>query len=343
MHTTCTPNKMSTNKNAVLRYNTLDKCFSNFQRRYYFDDLIEAVNEAIWNFDPTLEGIKTRQLRADISFMRSEEGYDAPIETIRDGKKSYYRYAKQKFSIHNKPLTSGEADQIKRAISILQRFEGAPEFEWLNEISPMLASEFGLNTTEKKIMSFESNIDYAGHDKILPLFNAIDNRRVLKILYHPFNKEAYFVDFHPYHLKQYNNRWFVLGLNQKLNIETWNLALDRIEQIEEASGEYLDSDIDWDEYFYDFVGVTKYSDSKMEQIELIFSKEQSSYIQTKPMHPSQKAKLLPTGELHVRLKLIPNFELQMNLLALGENVKVLSPESLKQAIMDRLTKAISQY
>jgi len=90
---------MAVNKNALLRYNALDRCFSSFQRRYYFEDLIIAVNEALWNFDPEIEGIKTRQLRDDIRFMRSEEGYGAPIESIRDGKRAYYRYEDKDFSI----------------------------------------------------------------------------------------------------------------------------------------------------------------------------------------------------------------------------------------------------
>ena len=151
---------MATNKNAVLRYNILDKCFSNFQRRYYFEDLIDVVNSALWEYDPGLDGIKTRQLRDDIRFMRSSEGYDAPIISIRDGKKAYYRYENREYSIYKKPLTQTEAEQIKRAISILQRFEGAPEFEWVNELGPMLTTEFGLSHSDKKSMSFESRVSY---------------------------------------------------------------------------------------------------------------------------------------------------------------------------------------
>jgi hypothetical protein len=65
-------NSMATNKNAVLRYNTLDKCFGNFGRKYYFDDLVDEVNRALLDFDPGSTGLKTRQLRDDIRFMKSE-------------------------------------------------------------------------------------------------------------------------------------------------------------------------------------------------------------------------------------------------------------------------------
>lgn len=334
---------MATNKNAVLRYNVLDKCFSNFQRRYYFGDLIDAVNNAIWNFDPKLEGIKTRQLRDDIRFMKSEDGYNAPIEAIRDGKKAYYRYDSEDFSINNRPLNHTEAEQLKRAISVLQRVAGAPELEWVNEIGPMLTTQFGLSETKKKVMSYESNIDYSGYDKILPLFNAIENNRVLKIVYHPFGKEPFELIFHPYYLKQYNNRWFVFGLNEKIGIPTWNLALDRIESIEETSEKYRSTDIDWEDHFYDIIGVTKPEKGVIEEVQLLFTVEQANYIKTKPLHASQKANFVESGELLVKINVIPNYELEMLLMAFGEKVKVVSPDALKSRIKQRITFAVNNY
>jgi len=95
---------MSTNKNAILRYNTLDKCFSNFGRKYYFEDLLERVNDVITDFEPGSTGIKIRQLRDDIRFMKSDAGYSAPIVAVNDGKKAFYRYESKDFSINNSPI-----------------------------------------------------------------------------------------------------------------------------------------------------------------------------------------------------------------------------------------------
>jgi len=334
---------MPINKNAVLRYNVLDKCFSNFGRKFYFDDLLEKVNEALHEFDPSSTGIKTRQLRDDIRFMKSEAGYSAPIEAVNEGKKSYYRYEDKNFSINNSPLNPTEAEQLKNAIAVLQRFEGAPQFKWVNEMGPMLSSQFGLNKAERKIMAYDSNIDYSGYNLIQPIFNAIVNKRVLEIEYEPFGKDPFKMRFHPYYLKQYNNRWFVFGLNEKFNIPKWNLALDRIKAIQEMDAKYIDSEIDWDDHFYDIIGVTTPVNAEVEEIELIFSKEQSNYIFTKPLHPSQKASFLDSGELLVKLDLIPNCELEMTLLSFGEKVKVIKPESLKATISKRLEDASTQY
>lgn len=335
---------MATNKNAVLRYNTLDKCFSNFGRKYYFDDLLEIVNEAITDFEPSSTGIKTRQLRDDIRFMKSEAGYSAPIVAHHDAeKKHYYWYEDKDFSIHNSPLNDTEAEQLRNTISILQRFEGAPQFEWMNEIGPMLSSHFKLGKTERKVMAYDSNVDYTGYDYIQPIFNAIVNKRVLKISYKPFNKEEYSLSFHPHFLKQYNNRWFAFGLNEELDKPACNLALDRILSIEEISSKYIDSTIDWEEHFYDIIGVTTYDKCMLEEIELIFTKEEAKYVTTKPLHPSQRAKELQTDELQVIIKVIPNYELETKLLSYGENVKVIRPESIKQRIAERLKQASKNY
>ena len=334
---------MATNKNAVLRYNTLDKCFSNFGRKYYFEDILEKVNEVLSEFDPDSTGIKVRQLRDDIRFMKSDAGYSAPIVALRDGHKAYYRYEEKSFSINNSPINATEAEQLRNAISILQRFEGAPQFEWLNEIGPMLSSQFGLNNNTRKVMSYDTNIDYSGYNKIMPIFNAIVNRRVLSIEYAPFNKVSYKMNFHPYYLKQYNNRWFVFGLNERLNIPRWNLALDRIKSITECSVSYVDSDIDWDDHFFDIIGVTTPENNEPMEVELIFTSEQANYVFTKPLHPTQKAKQLDSGELEVKLNLIPNFELEMTLLSFGEKVKIVQPHGLKKRIMERLETAAKQY
>ena len=82
---------MPTNKNALLRYQILDRCFSNRHRKYTIEDLVDAVNEAL--YDMYGSEVSVRQIRDDIKYMRDRVSYDAPIEAIPfDGKRCYYRY-----------------------------------------------------------------------------------------------------------------------------------------------------------------------------------------------------------------------------------------------------------
>jgi len=334
---------MSVNKNALIRYQVLDRCFRNTGRLYFWEDLLEECNKALFEFDSKNEGIKRRQLFDDMRFMESEQGWSVPLARVRKGRRVYYRYENLDFSINNQPLNDSEAEQIKSALQILSRFSGSPQFEWVNELIPRLESKFGLIERKKEVIKFESNVDLKGLNHLTPLFNAIINERVLSVKYKDFkSSEAYEVTFHPYYLKQYNNRWFAFGLNPYKGAPNWNLALDRILEISETNLEYEASQTDWEEYFYDLVGVSRPMGLEPQEIILKFSPEVSPYVITKPIHPSQKSKNGPTG-LEVRIKVIPNFELQKLILSYGEQVEVISPTDLRECISNRLTSANRLY
>lgn len=333
---------MFTTKHQLVRYNKLDKCFQNYGREYSFDELLEAVNEALVEYDHTSDGIEIRTLRKDIRFMRT--AYEAPIETIRGANGYYYRYTDKSFSINKSPLNDTEAEQLKKAVSILQRFEGSPEFEWVNELGPLLNDKFNLKSQEKKVMSLESNIDYKGYNHITPVFNAIINKTVLKIKYEPFGKEEYEITFHPYFLKQYNSRWFVFGYNEFNHESQWNLALDRINgDVEKTNNKYKEDTTDWEEFFEDMIGVSKGKDEQPEEVKLVFSKEQAPYIKTKPLHSTQKTRLLEDGLLEIRISIVVNYELEMRILSYGEKVKVISPHNLVLKIKERIKQQFQNY
>ena len=84
---------MATNKHATIRYHALDRCFSHHGRKFFIEDLINACNEAIYEFAGIEDGVKKRQVFDDITFMESEQGWNVILERIKDGKRVYYRYS----------------------------------------------------------------------------------------------------------------------------------------------------------------------------------------------------------------------------------------------------------
>ncbi len=334
---------MATNKNATIRYQLLDKCFRNSGRMYFLEDLMEECNAALQEFNPEHKGIGRRQLFDDIRFMESSQGWSVPLEKYRYGKRVYYRYSDLSFSINNQPLNESEAKQISSALMILSRFTGTPQFEWINEIIPVLENKLGLTNIDKQVIAFDENIDLRGRDNIKPLFDAITNQRVLKITYKDFKStEPYDIIIHPYYLKQYNNRWFAFGLNESVQNKTWNLAIDRIQNIEETEKKYQKCDIDWLNYFYDIVGVTRPDDKEPEEIKLKFTSNQAPYILTKPLHPTQKV-YFEGNELIVRISVIPNYELETLILSYAEDVEVISPEGFREKIKKRINAGAKNY
>jgi predicted DNA-binding transcriptional regulator YafY len=145
-------------------------------------------------------------------------------------------------------------------------------------------------------------------------------------------------------LKQYNNRWFLIGQNPNYESFT-NLALDRITSISiNNDKDYIESDIDFEEYFDDVIGVTIPKNRQVEKIEIYVADQKTKgYIETKPLHGSQT----PLNEFDdgykFSIKLTPNNELESLLLSFGENIKILAPDSLKERVKNRLIESIKHY
>ena len=332
---------LATNKHAQIRYNTLDKCFRNPGKRFAIEDLVTACNESIYEFTGKDEGIKKRQLYDDIRFMESEQGWSIELEKTKDGRKVYYRYEDPNFSISNKPLNETEAFQLKEALLTLSRFKGMPQYDWIEELGTRLDAEFKLNKNSEKVMSFEENEYLEGKPFISELYNAIIYKKVVAIEYKTFkNENSITYELSPYHLKQFNKRWFLFGKSPNFETLT-NLALDRIISIKETDKTYENSNIDFNEYFEDIVGVT-IPDAKVETIKIKIAESLVPYIKTKPLHPSQAYKFEDNAH-RVIIKVIPNYELESLLLSHGENLQVLEPTSFVEKMKSRIEKLKNNY
>jgi predicted DNA-binding transcriptional regulator YafY len=293
---------MATNKHATIRYHALDRCFSNYGRRFYIEDLVSACNEAIYEFAGIKDGVKKRQVFDDITFMESEQGWTIPLDRIKDGKRVYYRYSDKLFSIKNQGINQTEAEQLKETLAILSRFKGLPQFEWIEEIQIRLEDTFKLKGNMNATVGFEQNPYLKGLNFFTEIFSAIQSQSVLKIEYQGYKQEkaSKFI-FHPWYLKQFNNRWFLFGLNEEYNALS-NLAIDRIISILDFKSDYKPNiEIDFEEFFDDVVGVSVNLDAPVETISIKVANQVWPYIESKPLHGSQKIKSKNETEVSLEL------------------------------------------
>lgn len=334
---------MATNKNAQIRYKILDNCFRNSGKRYFIEDLIAACNGKLREIDPDTKGISRRQIFDDITFMESSEGWEIELERHKENKRVYYRYADLSFSINNMPLNETDINRLQTTLQTISQFKGMPQFEWMYELT--LKMKNGTNVEPSStIIEFENNQDLVGIQHIGTIYNAILYRKVLKIVYmQSFQFENTFT-IHPYYLKQYNNRWFLFGYNPERNKFDWNLPLDRISAIDEILDTYLpNTEIDWEEYFEDMIGVSKPESAVPEEICLHFYGKTAHYIESKPIAGCQKHRWLDSETLEVNLQLIINYELERFILSYAENVKVIYPVTLIDKIKNRIRLGINVY
>jgi len=335
---------MSTNKHATIRYNALDKCFSNFNRKFYLEDLIEACNEAIYNYSGKHEGVQRRQILYDIEFMESNAGFSAEIDRIYDGRKKYFRYKDKNFSILKKQISDNEIKELKKALNLLSKLKGFSNFEWIDEIITRIDSDINQSTNDVKIIEFQQNDYPDGLNYLEEIYNAIINQQALKVTYKGYRtEEKQAFDFHPYFLKQYNTRWFLFGFNDK-HQKISNLALDRIKEIKESKVKYKSNeDPDFLEHFFDIVGVTLKPDEHVEHIVLEIHKDLLPYIVSKPLHGSQKVAKKTEEWTKLSLDVKVNYELESLLLSHGERIRVLEPETFRNKLYERVIKMKNNF
>jgi predicted DNA-binding transcriptional regulator YafY len=333
---------MAITKYPLIRYKILDKCFRNTGKKYFIEDLIKECENVILEMDSESSGISVRQIREDIAFMKSAEGWSIEIEDNRVGRKMYYRYVDPNFSINNMPLNEIEINRLMEAVDTLSQFKGMPQFKWLNELLPKLQQ--GISIKKEIIIEFDNNEYLKGIDYLGQIYNAIYYKKVLLIEYQPFESESS-INFtiHPHYLKQYNNRWFLFGFNNENEKADWNLAIDRINKITEVSIKYKANEIDWSDYFEDIIGVTKPIDTLPEKIILHFYGKTGKYMETKPIHGSQKSNWITNDTLELKLNLIINYELERLILSYADTVKVIHPLELENKIKERLKQAANLY
>ena len=332
---------MSSNKHAQIRYKVLDDCFSNFRRKFYFNDLMERCNDALRElYGSDHEGIKTRTLRMDISYMRDrawEAGVE--IEAIDDGNGYYYRYSEPDFSIFKRGLGEDDLAQLKETLLMLQRFKGMPNFDWMSELVVKMEDKLDLRGASKSVVGYEENNSYTGLDWFQDLFDAIINKTVLHVQYKTFSDVDYDWTIHPYYIKEYNNRWFLFGLNEEKGA-IYNIALDRIESIEQVNKEYIPTEIDFETYFDEVIGVSISANKKV-PIRLKFSEHRFPYVMTKALHPSQR--IVDINNRILEINVIPNNELEALILSFGKDVEVLSPLDFRTKMQDIIRDTYNNY
>lgn len=339
---------MPTNKNAFIRYKYLDKLLSDYHHFYDIHDLTEKVNDML--YEDGFPEVTQRCVEKDINTLEYAPFF-APIERfVKNGKRCIH-YKSRSFSIFKKEISQEEQNLLREVLSTIGQFNGLDNFGWLEDF------KIGLHIEDRRqIISFANNPYLQNSNLLGTLFDNISNEVVIRLSYHTFNDETIrSIDFHPYLLKQYNERWFLLGAadsDQKI----LNFALDRIDKVESVpEKKYIACPDDLYERFENIVGVTLYEDRPVEHLVLWVSDSSKGYVETKPIHGSQtqiggdKEQELRTqypcleGGAFFSIDCICNYELIRELSSYGKDLLVLTEGEVKQNICKRAQEMLKNY
>lgn len=322
-----------------LRIEILDELLGAPVKRNY-TDLLEALGKAL-----LLKGevpIQLRMLKNDISFLENE--MNAPIH--RPDKKDNRVYYTERFTLKSVPVDDDDISILKNAVQILKKATNIKLTEEVDEIISRLENKIHTNVPDSGAMiAFEEHTEAKGKEYFDEIFSAIKLQQPIKVNYQPFGKEIREWVIHPYMLKEYRNRWFLIGRvgnNRSLS----NLRLDSLKgRIRNCNESFIQNDLfDPETYFNEVIGVTIPKDVKAMEIEIKVAASSADYVRTKPIHKSQIIKKeYKDGSLLVKLKILNNYELKSHLLSYGPAIEVTKPDVLRNELKNIYLQGSALY
>ncbi|UOQ69474.1 helix-turn-helix transcriptional regulator [Hymenobacter volaticus] len=332
---------MPVNKSAHDRYLIIDKCLQRRNRTWTIKDLLAAVEDEYREAGG--DGVCERTLKGDLHHMKKLNGYNAPIKYSR---RLGYHYTKPGFSIRNTPLTSADLLILHQSLHPLKALRGLGLADELNELIRRLEQHLP-NSDEAAgpVLQLEAAPEYTGTEHLKRLYKAISEKTPLRIEYQPYRApKARAEEVHPYLLKTFNGRWYLIAQNDAKGDQLQNYALDRIKDIDDSQIVFRPATVDFGAYFTSLIGVTiPQTSSCIETVRLRMSSGRAPYVLTKAIHPSQVVLSDTKAGLEIELRLIINQELKTNLLSYGPDLQVLAPDSLRHSLRKLLKKALTNY
>jgi predicted DNA-binding transcriptional regulator YafY len=183
-----------------------------------------------------------------------------------------------------------------------------------------------------------------GTENLYGLLHAIKNKLQIRFSYQKFWEEEISQRIaDPYGLKEFKNRWYIMAKDNKDgNIKSF--ALDRLTSLEITNSKFeFPTDYSIEENYRYCFGIIHPNDEVAQDIILSFDPTQGKYVKTLPLHATQQILIDNDGELQIKLKLCVSYDLVMELLSFGNNMKVLQPKSLADEIKAAHKNAYKQY
>ncbi|MEI6142238.1 MAG: WYL domain-containing protein [Mariniphaga sp.] len=261
--------------------------------------------------------VSVRQLKRDLESLRDEFGLNVKYSTGRHG-----------YFVKDDQLT------FPYLLKILEYSQNAEILkDYLKE---------GSNLFE--IIEFEDFNSFKGIQWIKDFTLAIKICSELIIRYKRFDSEEIKeYKFHPYLLREYLNRWYVVGtLSDTVEIRTF--GLDRIVDFQLTGEKFIrNKEIDIPGMFKKIIGIQVSTSDKVETFELECQPYMGNLLKTLPLHTSQLLVNESPDKITFSYRMIINLELKQRLIMISNQAKITKPLTLKKEIENMLAEALKFY
>lgn len=322
---------MANTKDYAERELIIDRYLST-GKEYSGKELLALVNMELRK--RSMLEIKTRTtFAADIQEINSKyfnHFHHDVIQREKRGRIFYYSYRMPNFSIYDRELTDEEISKLHSLVLFMRRLKGMPKFSFLEEME--VRFDQVVNKAQKPVVSFDDSYNEQAMKPFTKLLEAINKQQVVNFEYCKFqdskptqNKVS------PLYLKQYQQRWYLMA-SYIGNPNIYTFALDRMLHLEnDAETPYEPTEVDFDHYFDDIIGITNYEEEPVRHIEIWVKRQELPYVLTKPLHRSQKlVQQNVDGDAIIAIDVKLNMELKQAILSYGSNMEVREPNDLRE-------------
>lgn len=347
---------MPVNKDALSRYRIIDKLLAS-RKGYTYEQIADICSEELKK-DGIEGGVSKITIRKDIANMCKEFGVE--IETLRfRGHERPLAYKESSKTIKGETLVDPTINELQQAISILETVEGISYVQpAIKSIKDKLTVKTGEDAS--KYISFANPPELKNSDKVWKLYKNIYMHHPLLVKYQPVGRDEREIDFQPYFLKCYNNRWFLFGWDynwidkkdpNKTPGKILNLAVDRINDYKVSkrpSSQIRKCQEDFKTYFDNVIGVTYFSTAELTTIKFRvhinekYGDGDLHRIVTKPIHKSQRLVEETADYSDFTIEVYPNNELDA-VLREFEHIEVLEPQFVRDEFVKRLSNISVHY
>ena len=237
--------------------------------------------------------------------------------------------------------------------------------DWIQKdrIKEWLISAFAVNTLLQDSRELADRVIYedipSGNCYLLQMLEAMRGNHVLRFWYRDFfDAESREILLQPWLVRVFKRRWYVVGAMENSSEDEESVgttarrdihryALDRIDRIETTEKTFrMPPEFSAAEYFSESFGIiVDKEDYNVETIRLKVynTNHRREYLRSLPLHHTQQ-EIEKHGQYSVfEMKLAPTYDFLQELLSMGDEVEVLSPDYVREEMKWRVREMMKNY
>ena len=333
---------MPRNKDALARYGIIHRELKT-KFRYKSKRLAEICSEKIGI------PISQRTIQKDLNDLKNDTtlGFFLPI--VEDKAEKVFYYEKVPESIFpSLELNTDETNALLFYVKTISQYRDYPVFDEITEAIRKVIEGSNIEPSLRNL--FEGTIlihterhpQIEGLEFIPDLLEAIKERMIVQITYQKFEGEKKRVHcVRPLILKEDKHLWYLVGESTERS-GMITLALDRFTDLTVLEETFQEIHFDVEEFYKHSFGITVSNDDPIE-IEISFTPSQGKYVKTLEIHSTQEIIEDSKKQLLIKVTVKPSYEFFSKILSYGDSARVVSPEHIKDQIIDKLTSSLSNY